>query len=239
MEKWNNANLEAFSGWPDNRIKGMEARHEPAVKMFSRYMLREIESFYKEKNKDENFKILDIGCGSGYLFLKLLESHPGLIEKTSFIGIDSSKSMIERALQNKEIFIKTRIKEPELQELFKERLQFKTLDFLKSGFNKREFSVVTSLESIYYIFDLELAIKKVHEILDGKGSFLLMIEDDMFKTGDKFQDDERLRTLTREINVNTFHFLTVNDYLNILNKSGFFKISCMKNDGFIFIEGLK
>ena len=83
--------MEGDSATAYNQL-GLNARRETYKKIASDFKIR---ADYKENNGKRNI-ILDVGCGSGLLSLKLAEQTSGII-----IGVDTSKDMIFLARQNK------------------------------------------------------------------------------------------------------------------------------------------
>ena len=101
-----------------------------------------------------SFDFLDIGCGNGWTVRKVSENP---LCKSAW-GLDVSNEMIKRAkleASKKECFVRTNL--------------------LKWNTRKR-FDVIFSMESLYYIVPVELALKKLYELLKRGGIFLCGID---------------------------------------------------------------
>lgn len=92
-------------------------------------------------------RILDLGCGTGDLSLKIAETG------AKVVGIDESAEMIEAAKQ----------KYPDIEFIVKDILE---LDF------KEEFDVVFSNAVLHWVKDAETATKKIHQALKTQGKFI-------------------------------------------------------------------
>ena len=108
----------------------------------------------KELKIRHSFDFLDIGCGNGWTVRKVSENP---LCKSAW-GLDVSNEMIKRAkleASKKEYFVRTNL--------------------LKWNTRKR-FDVIFSMESLYYIVPVELALKKLYELLKRGGIFLCGID---------------------------------------------------------------
>ena len=111
---------------------------------------KKIVEYYKIKSGD---KILDIGCGKGFLLYELTKLVPGV----SVTGLDISKY----AIKNAKIEVK---------------------DFLKVGnakelpFQDQEFDVIISINTLHnlYCFDLFTALKEIERV--GKSKKYICVE---------------------------------------------------------------
>lgn len=97
-------------------------------------------------------RFLDIGCGNGYACRWAIEA--GALA----FGIDGSPRMIERA----------KLASLKLKGLDFRRAFFPGADFLKP----KSYDVVFSMESIYYMPDVEEALNKVKWLLNPGGQFV-------------------------------------------------------------------
>lgn len=101
---------------------------------------------------DEGNKILDIGTGTGYLSLKLAESHP----ECQVTGIDLSNNMIERA--------KNKAKNANLA-----NVDFKVMDMENLDFPDESFDYITSSFSLFFVNDMENLLAKLKKKLKKGG----------------------------------------------------------------------
>ena len=123
-------------------------------------------------------KVLDIGCGTGLLSLKLLQKTDCLIT-----GIDNSEEMMA-VFQNK-------IKRLNL----KSKITCKMMDANDLNFQKQTFDKVVSSVTLHHIKNKTGLIKKVHKILKPGGVFIIG-EIDMDTTG-KHNDVKRLKRILK------------------------------------------
>ncbi len=98
---------------------------------------------------DKPFTFLDVGCGNGWVIRKIVK------EKNckKAIGIDKSKKMIIQAkkkTESKEEFIHTDI------------------ESIKC---RGKFNFIFSMESLYYVDSIEIALEKIYKLLKPGGQF--------------------------------------------------------------------
>ena len=87
----NNTAIDVFDRWAlSNKDKGMEKGHNLSVERMIQ-LSKDIKS-----SKLENIKVLDLGCGNGWMSKKLLK----IFENTDYMGIDGSENMIKKAKLN-------------------------------------------------------------------------------------------------------------------------------------------
>lgn len=99
---------------------------------------------------DKPFLFLDFGCGNGWVVRRISKDPYCKIA----IGIDKSKNMILEANKKK----KTN----------KEKYINKNIEDFKF---KNKFDIVFSMESLYYVDSIELALKKIYKLLKPGGRF--------------------------------------------------------------------
>ena len=99
---------------------------------------------------EKPFSFLDVGCGNGWVVHKIAEN-PNCKKA---IGIDKSKKMIIQAIKNKnnsnEEYIHTDVE---------------SLKYLG------KFDYIFSMESLYYVESIEIALKKIFKLLKPGGRF--------------------------------------------------------------------
>jgi ubiquinone/menaquinone biosynthesis C-methylase UbiE len=97
-------------------------------------------------------KVLDMGCGKGYLLYEMLKIEPGL----EIVGIDNS----EYAIENSKEEVKSKLIKQSLIE--------------KLNFEDKEFDLVISLATLhnFAIFDLENIFEEINRV--GKKSYIMV-----------------------------------------------------------------
>lgn len=222
MRSWDEENESLFSSWSDERVNQMERGHEVGVSFamdIFRILFPRLDA-----------RVLDLGCGSGHLCFHLLKEYPPLFERGQVIGLDISKKMISRAKETK----------AKLNLEFKGVPNLHPLRFIQGEFTciaskLGVFNFIISLESIYYMNCLEKALRSIYDILAVEGIFLLMLEEGMLATGDQVIDEQRLAFLKNEININSIHFIQLDDYKEFLRAASFKNIETKFESGFVFI----
>jgi len=106
--------------------------------------------FLKTISFDRPFSFLDVGCGNGWVVRKIAENN--YCKKA--IGIDKSRNMISQAnakkINQNEKYINTDI------------------ESLK---NQGKFDFIFSMESLYYVDSIDIALKKIYKLLKPRGEF--------------------------------------------------------------------
>lgn len=123
-------------------------------------------------------KVLDIGCGTGLLSLKLLQKTDCVIT-----GIDNSKEMMA--------IFQEKIKRLKLDS----KITCKMMDANDLNFKKDTFEKVLSSVTLHHIKNKTRLIKKVHKMLKPKG-VLVIGEIDMDTSG-KHNDVNRLKRILK------------------------------------------
>lgn len=99
---------------------------------------------------DKPFLFLDFGCGNGWVVRRISNDPYCKIA----IGIDKSKNMISKANKKKKNN--------------KEKYFNKNIEDFKF---KNKFDIIFSMESLYYVDSIELALKKIYKLLKPGGRF--------------------------------------------------------------------
>ncbi|HET9009031.1 MAG TPA: class I SAM-dependent methyltransferase [Nitrosarchaeum sp.] len=111
---------------------------------------KNVMKFLETISFDKPFLFLDVGCGNGWVVRKIAEEN----NCKKAIGIDKSKNMILQANAKK----KTN----------KEKYIYKSIESL--GY-KNKFDFIFSMESLYYVDSIEIALEKIYKLLKPGGQF--------------------------------------------------------------------
>ena len=109
-----------------------------------------VSKFLRSIPFDKPFTFLDVGCGNGWLVREIQKEE----NCKRVIGIDTSKKMIIQARKrqdnNREEFFHTNV---------------------ESWRYKGRFDFIFSMESLYYVDSIEIALEKIHKLLRPGGEF--------------------------------------------------------------------
>ena len=142
---------------------------------FHRELLDLVVQNARLKNGD---KVLDLGCGTGLLSLKLLQK-----SCCSVMGVDYAKEMID--------ILKAKVKKLKL----KDRISICLMDAALLKFKDRTFDRVVSSVALHHLKDKLPVLKRVFRVLKPGGIFIIG-EVDMDTTG-KHTDAKRLKRILR------------------------------------------
>ena len=106
--------------------------------------------FLESVSFDKPFTFLDVGCGNGWVVRKIAKEE----NCKKSIGIDKSKKMIIQA--RKKIESK------------KEEYIYTDIESMK---NREKFNFIFSMESLYYVNSIEIALEKIYKLLKPGGKF--------------------------------------------------------------------
>ncbi|EGG42881.1 methyltransferase type 11 [Candidatus Nitrosarchaeum limnium SFB1] len=147
--------------------------------------------FLKTVSFDKPFSFLDVGCGNGWVVRKISESK----HCKKAIGIDKSKNMILQATTKKknktEKYINTDI---------------------ESLNDKVKFDFVFSMESLYYVDSIDVALKKIYKLLKPGGKFFC---------GTDFYSDNRATAKWSNIMKVQMHLLSKKEWVEKFKNIGF------------------
>jgi len=139
---------EVFDEWAiSGKDKGMETSHSASVSEILDYALARL-------NTDNNqFTFLDIGCGNGWVANQLAEKE----NCTLSVGIDGAANMILNAnkRQSKAVFFLKDINDIEVED---------------------KFDLIFSMEVLYYLDNPSKIIKKIYDLLNPNGRFIMGID---------------------------------------------------------------
>jgi len=110
------------------------------------YIIHPLSFWFIKKNIKENYKILDIACGTGIFLKKIQNKYKNL----QCFGIDNSEKMIGVAKKN-------------------ENIQFLVAEADKIPFQNNSFDFVTIIDAFYYFPDKNKAIQECSRVLKQNG----------------------------------------------------------------------
>ena len=137
-----------FDEWAmSGKDKGMEKSHAASVFEILDYALNKINT------KNNQFTFLDIGCGNGWVVEHLSKKD----DCTLSIGIDGAENMIINAnkRQSRASFL------------------LKDINVFES---ESKFDLIFSMEVLYYLDNPSKVIKKIHDMLNPNGRFIMGID---------------------------------------------------------------
>jgi ubiquinone/menaquinone biosynthesis C-methylase UbiE len=132
----------------------------------------------KNSTVKDYHKVLDIGCGTGLLSLKLLQA-----SNCSITGIDNSKEMLA-IFQNK-------IKKLKLDK----QVVCRYMDAASLNFNNDTFDIVVSSVTLHHLKEKLRPLRNIYRILKPGGTFIIG-DADMDATG-KHTDTKRFKRIIR------------------------------------------
>jgi len=157
----------------------------------------------------DNSKILDIGCGTGLLSLKFLQSADCFI-----VGIDVSKEMLS--------IFKNKIDKLNL----KKKITCKSMDAASLKFNNNTFDIVASTVTLHHLKEKQRPLRKIYNILKPGGKLIIgdidmdttgsLVDITRFKRICKVLEDEWFSAL-RDVGVKAFERMFDNGKKHILN----------------------
>ncbi|HUT82797.1 MAG TPA: methyltransferase domain-containing protein [Candidatus Bathyarchaeia archaeon] len=137
--------------------------------------------------------VLDLGCGLGKITEYLANE-----TKAKMLGIDFSVKAIDWAKQNTKL---------------NEKLSFEVMDINELDFPANTFDAIIALDVLYWVDDLESAMKKIKEILKPNGRmgvFYVQFKSPTDTTDTLSVDDTRIVKLLKQLDFK-YDFLDISD----------------------------
>lgn len=198
---------EVFDEWAIiGKDKGMETSHEASVSEILEYALARV------KTVDAKFTFLDVGCGNGWVADQLSNNE----NCSSSVGIDGAENMIANANKRQSGAI------------------FYLKDFNNFDF-KDKFDLIFSMEVFYYLNSPSEVIKRIYEMLNPNGRFIMGI-DHYFENKECHDWQEKVGT--------RMHLFNEKEWLDFFKNSKFNEVDSWRansNDwaGTLVITGTK
>jgi ubiquinone/menaquinone biosynthesis C-methylase UbiE len=152
---------------------------------------KNVMKFLETISFDKPFLFLDVGCGNGWVVRKIAEVN----NCKKAIGIDKSKNMILQANAKK----KTN----------KEEYIYKSIESLRY---KNKFDFIFSMESLYYVDSIEIALEKIYKLLKPGGQFFC---------GTDFYSDNKATAKWADIMKTQMHLHSKQEWKKFFRKAGF------------------
>ncbi len=152
---------------------------------------KNVSKFLQSISFDKPFTFLDVGCGNGWIVKKI--SKESNCKKA--VGIDKSKKMIVQA-KKKGINIK--------EEFIHTDIEF--WDY------KGKFNFIFSMESLYYVDSIEMALDKIYKLLKPGGQFFC---------GTDFYTDNRATARWASIMKMQMHLHSKKEWKQLFHNVGF------------------
>jgi len=150
-----------------------------------------VSKFLDKINFERPFSFLDVGCGNGWVIQKIVKNP----KCTKAIGIDKSKKMIVQA--NK------------FKKSIKEKYIHTDIESLKYP---GKFDFIFSMESLYYVNSIEIALKKIFRLLNPGGKFFCGI--------DFYKDNQATVKWSKMMNIQ-MHLHSKKEWIKFFKDSGF------------------
>jgi ubiquinone/menaquinone biosynthesis C-methylase UbiE len=147
--------------------------------------------FLKTVSFEKPFSFLDVGCGNGWVVRRIAEEN----NCKRAVGIDKSKNMILQANTKK----KTN----------KEKYIHKNIESLKY---QSKFDFIFSMESLYYVDSIEIALAKIYKLLKPGGRFFC---------GTDFYTDNMATAKWADMMKIQMHLHSKQDWKNFFREAGF------------------
>ncbi|MEX0932071.1 MAG: class I SAM-dependent methyltransferase [Candidatus Saccharimonadales bacterium] len=165
----------------------------------------------------QNWRLLDIGCGSGLQVAYLAERFP---EMQSLIGIDDSENLIKIARE--------KVKD--------ERCRFEQGSFMELPVSDNNFDFVYSRYTLHYTNELETPFKEIERVCKPGGNVFIMVVHpvlEMFKKSSKDYNSREIAQFNPQSTSIEVKHVThkIEDYINAAIKSGLHLINIEERFG--------
>jgi len=187
-----NVNIDIFDNWAlKDKDKGMEKGHAPSVNAMFDII------YNRTKILNSNFNFLDLGCGNGWVVRKF--SNNNLCNYS--VGVDGSKNMIKKAKNkdSKGAYYQSNI---------------------ESWNTDNQFDIVFSMETFYYLKNIDKVLKKIKsKYLNDNGFLIFGI--------DHYAENKPSLSWEKEIGIQT-QTLSIKDWINKIKQANFKNIEYLQ-----------
>jgi ubiquinone/menaquinone biosynthesis C-methylase UbiE len=155
--------------------------------------------YYKivsQMNINENYNILDIGCGGGE-FIRIVSKK---YRNIKLFGIDISEDAIEIAIKNNR----------------NENIIFSKSDIGKMPFENNYFNIVTAFQTYYHWNNIKNNLKEIYRILNNNGILIIVAE--LYKVNyhmTEYKKEEEIKKLFTEIGFKNAEYKEEEKYMYI------------------------
>ena len=184
-------NINIFDDWAKNdKDIGMEKGHATSV-------MKMIEIIHDRTDiLKKPFNFLDLGCGNGWVVSKF--SSNDLCKLA--VGVDGSENMIKKATHKDSIgkYYASSIEEWDIQS---------------------KFDIVFSMETLYYLQDINMILHKIHNLLKDKSMLIFGI--------DHYKENVPSLSWESEIGIKT-KTRSINEWVDLVKNIGFKNIQWLQ-----------
>ncbi len=166
------------------------------------YCLNWIENYAKQ-NKNKEIKILDLGCGAGLNFVKLLKLYP----KIYYVGIEPSKQECKKAAENLK-GLNTKI--------------INGYAYNTYGLLREKFDIVVSFSALEHVYNKLVYIKSAKECLKEDGFFIINYDAGHFMSGNSKVEKIKniIGPILAKLGIERYYqkFVREKEFINIIEK---------------------
>ena len=176
-ELWEKTGWGKVASWYQNTLSAEKSTQKDLI-------LPELLKFFP-KEKVEDKRILDLGCGTGFFLKEYLTTKGEVQGPAKSLGVDIDNELIVLAKEN----LRQEIQDEKVALLVQDATDLKMV-------GEKAFDVVFSIESIPNIKDLKKMAIEVERVLDKGGKFIAVINHPAFripKSADWYFDRESAR----------------------------------------------
>tara|TARA_Y100000590_G_C15380484_1_gene886119 strand:- start:12 stop:659 length:648 start_codon:yes stop_codon:yes gene_type:complete len=177
-------NIEIFDNWALNdKDLGMEKGHSLSVNKMIEII------HHRTDILDAEFNFLDLGCGNGWVVSKF--SNNNLCNLA--VGVDGSENMIKKAQ-------------------YKDSIGKYYASSIEKWNTQEKFDIIFSMETLYYLQDINTILHKIYNLLKNKSMFIFGI--------DHYKENVPSLSWESEIGIKT-KTRNINEWIELVKDTGF------------------